>query len=75
MHIESGECGFRELIRLSNFIKWMIDNHPEDAICANFTYDMHYDEPCYYFYPEYEMFYSRDYNLGFDLSGNAVELD
>ena len=69
MSIKAENLGFRETIRLIQFINAMIDDNPTDCIESTFEYDLNYDEPIIRM-ENGEFFLASDYNYAFDAYNN-----
>lgn len=67
----NNNLGFRELIRLTNFINLMIENYPNDCLDCSFNYDLQADEPYMYRNDNGSCFFASDYDIAFDASNNA----
>ena len=73
MYIYAENLGFKELTRLTQFMNYMMENHPEEIADVTFSYDYHYDEPCYSF--GFSTIYATDQNVGFNAHNEIEELD
>ena len=73
MNINTFKLGFRELIRLSEFIILVTEEHPTTCLDATFCYNLYADEPVIKT-DSGNIFYASDFDYAFTEDNHIVKI-